>query len=453
MLAAFRRFAQFSFVLAAAAPLAAQAAPSRFAFSASEYAVGEAAATVTLTVERRGSLVDAVSVDYASADLGAKFGADYRRVAGRLNWAAGDGAPKTITVRLIDDDKVEDVEGFRVLLAAPVGGTLQSPASARVLIGNDDSLIDFERAAARVDETAGTVTLQLQRRGDNGQAATGTFVTRDVGATSGVDYGPAGGSVSWAAGETGSKTITIPILDDTLLERDEFFFVDLTALGAAVLGRNASARVQIINDDLPELSLDDADLDEGTNAETSALFTVRLSAATPAPVEVHYHTADGTATAGDYHAAAGTLLFAPGELQKTVAIRVAGDTVNENNERFKLIACRRRATRASRALRGRWHLVRDDDNRPAQDLALVQPALDALVRGCDLLDARPLPVPVPDRSLHRRGAAAGSIQSAERGGTGKRVNFSRWRRCRATSPASRSTRPSGTATTASRPAR
>ncbi|NHC16393.1 carbohydrate binding domain-containing protein, partial [Motilibacter deserti] len=64
---------------------------------------------------------------------------------------------------------------------------------------------------------------------------------------------------------------------------------------------------------------------------------VRLNKASESPVSVNYATADGTAVAGrDYVAAAGTLTFAPGEVDKTVVVAGIEDTTDEPAETLKL---------------------------------------------------------------------------------------------------------------------
>jgi hypothetical protein len=86
-----------------------------------------------------------------------------------------------------------------------------------------------------------------------------------------------------------------------------------------------------------QLSVSGASVKEGNSGTTSAVFTVTLSAASGAPVTVHYATADGTATAGsDYQALAGTLTFAPGETSKTISVQVIGDRRAEANEKFSV---------------------------------------------------------------------------------------------------------------------
>ena len=64
-------------------------------------------------------------------------------------------------------------------------------------------------------------------------------------------------------------------------------------------------------------------------------FDVSLSAAYDLPVTVDFATQDGTAVAGDYYlAAAGTLMFAPGETSKSISVVILGDAAAEGDEGF-----------------------------------------------------------------------------------------------------------------------
>ena len=86
---------------------------------------------------------------------------------------------------------------------------------------------------------------------------------------------------------------------------------------------------------LPSLTIDDVQVTEGNGGTTSAVFTVRLSAAAGWAVTVDYATSDGTATApADYTATAGTLSFAAGTTTGTITVPVIGDLLDEANETF-----------------------------------------------------------------------------------------------------------------------
>ena len=76
---------------------------------------------------------------------------------------------------------------------------------------------------------------------------------------------------------------------------------------------------------------------ETASGSAFADFTVRLSRASAKTVTVEYTTANGSATAGsDYVAASGTLVFAPGDTEKTARIKVMSDSSRESEETFTL---------------------------------------------------------------------------------------------------------------------
>src|SRR5262245_60149727 len=78
---------------------------------------------------------------------------------------------------------------------------------------------------------------------------------------------------------------------------------------------------------------DAAVIEGGTHASTQVGFTISLSAASNLPVKVAYKTVDNTAIApADYQAAAGTILFNPGETSKSINVTVVGDTTDEQDE-------------------------------------------------------------------------------------------------------------------------
>jgi len=86
---------------------------------------------------------------------------------------------------------------------------------------------------------------------------------------------------------------------------------------------------------VPAISIADASAPEGDAGASDLLFTVVLSEPTTVPVSVAYATADGSALAGqDYLATAGTLTFAPGEVSRTLAVPVLGDTLYESDEQL-----------------------------------------------------------------------------------------------------------------------
>lgn len=194
-----------------------------------------------------------------------------------------------------------------------------------------------------VIENAGTVTITVNRTGGMTGAVSVPYTLTDGTATggspcgTGFDYDNAGGTVSFANGET-TKTFTVPICDDFVFEGDETFNVTLgTATGGATTGTPATAVVTITdNDAAPTFAIDSISQNEGDTGTTSYVFTVTKSGATSLNATVTYTTADGTAmvTDGDYQANFGTLTFLPADTAITITVLVNGDRRVEPNEAF-----------------------------------------------------------------------------------------------------------------------
>lgn len=87
----------------------------------------------------------------------------------------------------------------------------------------------------------------------------------------------------------------------------------------------------------PELSVGDKAVPEGNSGSKNMSFQVRLSYPSVEPISVYYGTGNGSARAGsDYQAASGSVLFQPGELSKTIDVKILGDRIKEPTETLAL---------------------------------------------------------------------------------------------------------------------
>lgn len=190
-------------------------------------------------------------------------------------------------------------------------------------------------AASTTTPESGSVTLTIQRlNGSTGPASVSW--TAVAGTATAADYTASTGTATFADGQT-TRTISIPITNDTLDEIDESFSVVLSNPSAGTeLGSPSTETVTIIDDDTPPaISIAGASAPEGNAGNTPLAFNVTLTGASGKAITVDYTTSNGTATAGsDYAAAAGTLTFNPGETSKQIVVQVIGDTATELNETF-----------------------------------------------------------------------------------------------------------------------
>ncbi len=172
------------------------------------------------------------------------------------------------------------------------------------------------------------------------------FATSNATATAGSDYTATSGTLVFAPGEV-LKSITVPITTDTTIEPNETFNLTLSSAVGAPLATTTFVG-GIAADDAPggsvpivpvppTITIADGGVTEGNSGSASLPVTVSLSAASTVSVTVNYGTENISATAGsDYTAASGQLVFAPGELSKTLNVQVTGDTTVESDETFRV---------------------------------------------------------------------------------------------------------------------
>ncbi len=321
--------------------------------------------TFTFNVTRTGSTTLASTVNFTTVDGSALVSAnDYDLASGSLSFDPGQTS-KQISVTVHGDTTSEPDETFFVNLSNPVGATISDGiATGKIL--NDEvtyKLVRVNNGPLSVDEEAAGgaqqfVDFKVVRVGKldvPGVVFFSTAADDTAGAqqaTSGTDYTPVNGSVTFPAVNDGSTSqdaatiIHVPITPDNLAEGNETFKVKLSGgVNGVVSATDGSAIVTILDNDtpnLPRVIIEDAKVLEGNTTGTNLVFKVKLVAAdgtTPAvaggTITVSYATADVTAQSGpDYTSplAGATIVFAAGETEKSISIPVIGDTVDENDE-------------------------------------------------------------------------------------------------------------------------
>jgi len=106
--------------------------------------------------------------------------------------------------------------------------------------------VAFTASNFSVSQGDGTVTITVTRSGPIGEAVSVSYSTSNGSATAGADYTAADGTLSWAANESGSKTITVAVSASATLTSAAAFNVKLAApAGGAELGSPSTATVTI----------------------------------------------------------------------------------------------------------------------------------------------------------------------------------------------------------------
>jgi outer membrane autotransporter protein len=295
----------------------------------------DGATNLIYTVTRSLNLSSPTTVNITTSGTSTS-GTDYTGGVATVVIPAG-ATTATITIDPTVDATVEANETVILTVAAGTGYTVGAPASATGTILNDDvpsATISVSPASVAEDGAPNlvyTVTL-------NQASFSALSIGYTVGgtATNGTDYATITSPLVIAAGNT-TGTITVNPTADATIESDETAILTLAAGAGYTVGAPASATGTILNDDLPNLVINDVTANEGNAGITNFTFTVSLSApAGPGGVTFDIASANGTATAGvDYVASSLTSQTIPaGSSTYTFTVLVNGDTLNEPTETF-----------------------------------------------------------------------------------------------------------------------
>ena len=202
------------------------------AVSVSDASAAEGEA-VAFTVSLSAASSQQVTVDYATSDGTAAAGSDYTAASGTLTFTAGE-TTKTVSVATTDDSADEGDETFTLALSRPANATLGDATATGTINDDDDSLPAVsvsDASAAEGDAVAFTVSLSAA----SSQQVTVEYATSDGTATAGEDYTATSGTLTFQAGDT-TKTVSVPITDDTVDDGGETFTLTLGNASGAALG-------------------------------------------------------------------------------------------------------------------------------------------------------------------------------------------------------------------------
>jgi hypothetical protein len=302
-------------------------------FAAAGGSAAEPVATRTVTVSLSAASALPITVPYTVS--GTATNPDDYTIApdSPLTFAPGETS-KSITITVIDDSEIEPDETVVLDLGAPTNATLGATTTYTETITDDDSgvTVSFGAAGGSAAEGVATRTVTVTLSGPLPFPVTVPYTVSGT-ATSPDDYSIAPPSpLTFAPGET-NKTITITVVDDTLVEADETVVLTLGTPTNAGLGATTTYTETIVDDEpTPTVAFATAagSAPEGVATRT---VTVVLSGPSTLPITVPY-SVSGTATSPeDYSISpASPLAFAPGETSKTITITVVDDTLVESDE-------------------------------------------------------------------------------------------------------------------------
>lgn len=276
-----------------------------------------------------------LTVDYTTVAGTATLVDDFEVTTGTLTFTPTGALTQVVTVQTVQDTLVEQDEDFSVALSNPGNGIIGTSSGSATILDDDVPTISVSDAATVAEGSDAVFTVSL----DQAPVATVmvTVGTSDGSATDPDDYTAVSGLVlTFNPGGDLTQNVTVSTVDDTALEFDEDFFLDLSSPVGATISDNQGQAI-ITSDDVPAVSVSDAaDVAEGTDA----VFVVLLDTLplTGQDLTVDVVTADGTALDGsDYTGGTQSLTFtSTGTLTQQVTVSTTDDLLVEPDETFSV---------------------------------------------------------------------------------------------------------------------
>ena len=328
---------------------------------------GNTPATFNVTLSHPST--QTITVDFTPTGGTAAGAIDYQNTGGTVTFLPGDTSEPAV-INVIGDTTDEPNETIEVTLSAPTNATLADALGIATITDDDPTPTVSIGDVTQVEGTGVPNTLfnfNVTLSGPSSQTVTVDFATAGVSATSGTDFLPNSGTVTFTPGDL-SETIVVQVIADSLDEANETFTVTLSNVNANATILDNSGLGTITDDDgAPALSIGDVTLAEGTGGTTNFVFNVTLAPASGQTVTVDYTTQNGTAIAGsDYTATAGTLTFVAGDTSESITVPVAADAAFEPDENFTVVLSN--APLASFADDSATGTITNDDAVPTADL-------------------------------------------------------------------------------------
>lgn len=136
---------------------------------------------------------------------------------------------------------------YTVVVTNSVGSTTSAVATVTV---KNPAILGFAAATATAVENDGTLSLTLQRSGSDVGAVSVQVTLVPGSAVSPGDFTASTTTVSWANGDTASKTVSIPLTNDAAAESPESFTAVLGTLSLdAIFGGITTVNVTVLDDD------------------------------------------------------------------------------------------------------------------------------------------------------------------------------------------------------------
>jgi hypothetical protein len=205
-----------------------------------------------------------------------------------------------------------------------------------VCVSAQAATVQFTASTYSTSENVTPAIVTISRNGDVTAAASVLVTTSNGTATATNDYTAVSITVNWAAGDAANKTVSIPVLEDRLVESTETVNLSLSTVTGDTLGATTTATLNIVDYEQGTLQFGAATYQVAETAGTATIAVTRTNGSN-GTVTIAYATANGTATSPDFYTATtGVLSFAEGITTQNIVVPIINNTLGQANRDFRI---------------------------------------------------------------------------------------------------------------------
>ncbi len=173
-----------------------------------------------------------VTVDFRTSDgfgtlARATAPADYTATSKAVTFAPGTTSV-SVGVPIVGDTLDEAArEAFTATLSNPFNAVLGNTTRGPGVIADDDDPPSVVIGDASAPEWVGALSFPVRLSAPSGLPISVAFTTTDGTAVEGEDYDATSGTLTWTAGTTTQRTVSVPVIEDSCREGNEALFLDL----------------------------------------------------------------------------------------------------------------------------------------------------------------------------------------------------------------------------------
>jgi hypothetical protein len=300
------------------------------------------------------------TVSFTTIEGTALAGTHYVHTTGNFSWAYDDFSDRFIDIPIIDIPGIDDTDRtFSVLLynaanwnPVVIPGSIWPYNQVNITIADVDrgsiiapvSFRPVSLVAQVMENTPGFINLQVTRVGSTIGIASVDYETVDGTALAGTHFTFTDSTLTWADGEAGNKTITVPIIDNATADGNVEFTVLLSdPVNGVIDSGQDEISVTIIDDETTpagagEISFVTPTISISEGAGTVQVY-VQRTLGSVGELTVEWYTEDDSAADGiDYTSSYGTLTWTNGDMApKLITIPIIDEALVRPNRTFKII--------------------------------------------------------------------------------------------------------------------